>query len=220
MKAMILAAGRGERMRPLTDQTPKPLLEAGGKPLIVHHIERLRSAGYEELVINTHHLGAQVIEALGDGSHWGVRIQYSPESPIALETAGGIGHALPLLGNDVFLVINGDVWCDHDLTSVSLDSNSVAHLVLVPNPEHNPRGDFDLNKHQLTNNKRYTFSGIGWYRPELFKGYGDAPAPLAPLLREAIDAGRVNGEVHCGEWMDIGTPERLQQLDQLLQIDN
>lgn len=216
MRAMILAAGRGERMRPLTDHTPKPLLEAGGKPLIVHHIQRLRAAGYSELVINTHHLGNQLVEALGDGHQWQVDIQYSTESPTALETAGGIRHALPLLGPSPFLVINGDIWCDHPLRPPNF-KDKLGHLVLVPNPAHNPSGDFGLDGHAVTNQRSFTFSGIGWYHPALFQHLSDnAAAPLGPLLRSAIESGQIEGECFEGCWMDIGTPQRLQTLENYL----
>ena len=225
---MLLAAGRGERMRPLTDHTPKPLLEAGGKPLIVWHIERLARAGITELVINHAHLGAQIETALGDGGRYGVRIRYSDEGT-ALETAGGIAHALPLLGDEPFAVVNGDIWCDYDFArlpalAVKMRHNGdIAHLVLVDNPPHHPHGDFHLHEGRLlpandqrltTGGSKLTFSGIGVYRPSLFRHIprGSA-APLAPLLREQIAAGRVGGEHHRGLWMDVGTPQRLAELD-------
>ena len=214
MKAMILAAGRGERMRPLTDHTPKPLLVAGGKPLIQHHIERLAAAGIRELVINHAHLGKQIEAALGDGSEFGVEIRYSPEEP-ALETGGGIFRALPLLGPEPFLVVNGDVWTDVDLAGLAIDAGDLAHLVLVDNPSHNPKGDFVLidDRVQSEGAPRLTFSGIGLYRPELFDGQTPGAFPLAPLLRQAMAAGRVGGQRHDGHWFDIGTPERLAALD-------
>ena len=214
MKAMILAAGRGERMRPLTDHTPKPLLRAGGKPLIQHHIERLAAAGIRELVINHAHLGEQIEAALGDGSKFGVEIRYSPEAQ-ALETGGGIFRALPLLGPDPFLVVNGDVWTDVDLARLALDDADLAHLVLVDNPSHNPEGDFALvaGRVQSAGEPRLTFSGIGLYRPELFDGQRPGAFPLAPLLRHAMAWGRVGGRYHAGYWFDIGTPERLAALD-------
>jgi MurNAc alpha-1-phosphate uridylyltransferase len=224
MLAMILAAGRGERMRPLTDHTPKPLLQVGGKPLIVWHIERLVRAGVSELVINHAHLGSQIEEALGDGSRFGAAIRYSPETT-ALETAGGIANALPLLGSESFAVINGDVWCGYDfarlpeLAARLQASDDLAHLVLVNNPEHHPSGDFPLHAGRLlpAGETKLTFSGIGLYRPALFDGIvrGTA-APLAPLLRTAIAAGKVSGEHHSGRWVDVGTPQRLAELDQEL----
>lgn len=214
MKAMILAAGRGERMRPLTDHTPKPLLVAGGKPLIRHHIERLAAAGIRELVINHAHLGAQIEAALGDGSGFVVEIRYSPEEQ-ALETGGGIFRALPLLGPEPFLVVNGDVWTDVDLAGLAIGAGDLAHLVLVDNPSHNPKGDFVLidDRVQSEGAPRLTFSGIGLYRPELFDGQTPGAFPLAPLLRQAMAAGRVGGQRHDGHWFDIGTPERLAALD-------
>lgn len=216
---MILAAGRGERMRPLTLSTPKPLLRAGGKALIEYHLERLAQQGFEECVINTAWLGEQIPEVLGDGSRYGLSIQYSPEGDPPLETAGGIAHALPLLGDEPFLVINGDIWCDY-LPDPSRDlQGQLAHLVLVENPEHNPKGDFALEHGQVHSEAtvRYTFSGIGYYHPELFSDLDPSlPAPLAPLLRTAMDAGKVSGTLYEGQWVDIGTPERLAQLDQEL----
>ncbi len=214
MKAMILAAGRGERMRPLTDRVPKPLLEAGGKPLIVHHIERLVAAGFRELVINLGHLGEQVTAALGDGARWGVQIRYSPEAP-ALETGGGIFRALPLLGPGPFLVINGDIWTDLDFAGLGLASGQLAHLILVDNPPHHLLGDFALadGRVQAQGEPRLTFSGIGLYHPELFRDCQPGAFPLAPLLRAAMARSRVTGAYHAGIWLDIGTPERLRALD-------
>ncbi len=221
MKAMILAAGRGERMRPLTDQMPKPLLRVGGKPLIVWHIENLARAGITQLVINHAHLGLQIEQTLGDGSRFGVHVLYSPEHPAALETAGGIAHALHLLGDQPFAVINGDIWCDYDLQHLASQSemlagsNDLAHLVLVNNPSHHSGGDFGLQNGRVTDEMpRLTFSGIGLYKPELFSHLDrNAVAPLAPLLREQIAMGRVSGEHHAGHWLDIGTPQRLAELD-------
>jgi MurNAc alpha-1-phosphate uridylyltransferase len=222
MKAMILAAGRGERMRPLTDTCPKPLLAAGGKPLIVWHIERLAAAGIRDLVINHAHLGQMIEEALGDGSRFGVRIAYSPEDK-ALETAGGIARALPLLGNAPFLVINGDVFCDADLTALRRAGEQLradgplAHLLLVANPEHNPAGDFGLHPDgqiRDAGGQRLTFAGLGAYHPALFAGLSpNEPAKLAPLLRAAMAEGKVSGARIDGRWVDVGTPERLHQLD-------
>jgi MurNAc alpha-1-phosphate uridylyltransferase len=215
MKAMILAAGLGTRMRPLTDKTPKPLLKVGGIPLIVWHIERLAHDGYTDIVINIAHLGYQIPEALGDGSEWGVKITYSDEQEEgALESAGGIVKALPLLGDDTFLVLNGDIWSDYDFQDHrKLPEGILAHLVLVPNPEHNPEGDFALDGNRVIDNKQYTFSGIGYYSPKLFKGLPYGKSALAPLLREAMKEGKVSGELYEGEWLDIGTPERLELLN-------
>ncbi len=232
MMAMLLAAGRGERMRPLTDLTPKPLLVAGGKPLIVWHIERLARAGITDLVINHAHLGAQLENALGDGCRFGVHIRYSPEHPSALETAGGIAHALHLLGEEPFAVINGDIYCNYDFGRLPAHvaalqaSNDTAHLVLINNPPHHPNGDFHLHKGRListsdqrltTNDSKLTFSGIGIYKPILFRHIprGTA-APLAPLLRAQIALGKASGEHYSGYWVDVGTPQRLEELDKEL----
>jgi MurNAc alpha-1-phosphate uridylyltransferase len=214
---MILAAGRGERMRPLTDHTPKPLLLAGGRPLIEHQIRALAKAGFTELVINHAHLGEQIEAALGDGARFGVRVRYSPEGT-ALETGGGIFRALPLLGEGPFLVVNGDVWCDYDFARARLAPGRLAHLVLVDNPPHHPRGDFALVGGAARNRDepRLTFGGIGVYRPELFAGCRPGAFPLAPLLRSACDRGAVSAEHHRGAWMDIGTPERLASLNAVL----
>ncbi len=219
MKAMILAAGRGNRMRPLTDQTPKPLLQAGGVSLLTHQIRRLRRAGFTELVINHAHLGEQIEQALGDGSAEGVQIQYSPEGEgRALETGGGIYRALPLLGEGPFLVTNGDIWCDLDYRQPRIDDQDLAQIVLVNNPPHHLEGDFALcGDRVLTRGEvRLTFSGIGLYRPELFAGCKAGAFPLAPLLRSAMAKGRCSGLHHRGQWLDIGTPERLQALDGML----
>ncbi len=222
---MILAAGRGERMRPLTDHTPKPLLQAGGKPLIVWHIERLVHAGITDLVINHAHLGLQIERALGDGSRFGARIRYSDEGS-ALETAGGIAFALHLLGEQPFAVVNGDVYCDYDFAHLPqraaalTNSDDMAHLVLVDNPEHHPNGDFGLHEARVTGSApKWTFSGIGLYRPELFASIPrGSKAPLAPLLREQIALGKVSGEHHRGVWIDVGTPQRLEELDRQLRL--
>jgi len=213
---MILAAGRGERMRPLTDRTPKPLLTVGGIPLIEHTIRRLREAGYRDLVINLGYLGEQIEARLGDGGGLGVSIRYSREPPGALETAGGIREALGLLGSGPFLAINADLWCDHPLRPPALALDALAHLVLVANPEHHPQGDFTLQEGRvgLSGGPRHTFAGIGWYRPSLFAGLPRGRRALAPLLRDAITAGQVTGEIHRDGWIDIGTPERLRLLDQ------
>ncbi len=218
MKAMILAAGRGERMRPLTDTTPKPLLEVAGKPLIVWHLEALARAGIEEIVINHAWLGEQMESVLGDGGAYGVSIRYSPEKPEALETAGGIIQALPLLGEDPFLVMNADIWCDYPFTHLvapPLSPAFLAHLVMVDNPPQHPEGDFVLSKGLLSTEgqPQLTFSGMGVYSPALFAGLAEGKRPLAPLLRAAMIEARVSGEHYSGTWFDIGTPARLQQLD-------
>ena len=217
MKAMLLAAGRGERMRPLTDATPKPLLEAGGRALVARLVERLAQAGFTELVVNHAHLGHRIEAALGDGTRFGVRIRYSPEST-ALETAGGIAQALPLLGAEPFAAINADLHTDYPFAALraALRGDDAAHLVLVDNPPHHPAGDFALVEDRVRNAgaPMLTFSGIGVYRPSLFAGIAPgAKAQLAPLLRRAADAGRVGGERFGGRWVDVGTPERLAALD-------
>ena len=224
MRAMILAAGRGERMRPLTDQTPKVLLAAGGKPLLQWHVENLQRAGVERVVINHAWLGEQIERRLGDGSRFGLRIVYSPEAQ-ALETAGGIAKALPLVGDEPFLVVNGDVFSDFDFARLlprigALASEPLrAHVVLVDNPLHHPGGDFGLRGERVApdGEQRLTFSGIGLYHPRLFAtiNAGDR-APLAPLLRTAMRDGAVTGEHYRGLWFDVGTPERLAQLNRLL----
>lgn len=222
MRAMILAAGRGERMRPLTDHTPKPLLTVGGKPLIVWHIERLAAAGIRQLVINHAHLGQQIEAALGNGAQWGVEITYSTEG-VALETAGGIAYALPLLGDAPFLVVNGDVFTDIPYADLHLPVGMQAHLVMVDNPPQHAGGDFYLQNGQLLDTptdlaaNKLTFSGVGVYHPSLFAGVqrGHA-AKLAPLLRQAMAHTQVTGQHHRGLWHDIGTPERLQALDDWL----
>jgi MurNAc alpha-1-phosphate uridylyltransferase len=216
MKAMILAAGRGERMRPLTDHTPKPLLQVAGKPLIQYHIEALRAAGIRDLVINIAHLGERIQACLGDGAALGVRIRYSPEPEGALETGGGIHQALPLLGDAPFLVINGDLWTDYpfaQLCARSLDDD-LAFLVLVPNPPQHPGGDFCLQagRVQAQGEPRHTFSGIGLYHPWLFSACAPGRFALAPLLREAMGRDQVGGELYPGVWSDVGTPQRLREL--------
>ncbi|MFQ5643970.1 MAG: N-acetylmuramate alpha-1-phosphate uridylyltransferase MurU [Thiogranum sp.] len=218
MKAMILAAGRGERMRPLTDTMPKPLLEAGGKALIQYHIEALRAAGFLELVINHAHLGAQIVEHLGNGKALGVQISYSAEPQGALETGGGIRRALPLLGERPFLVVNGDIWTDYPYQQLRHEPSGLAHLVLVDNPQHNPAGDFRLegDKVKEEGRQKLTFSGIGVYRPELFAAMPDGAFPLAPVLCRAMRDGQVSGEYYPGQWMDIGSPRRLSELDRKL----
>lgn len=219
MKAMILAAGRGERMRPLTDGIPKPLLKVGDQRLIEYHLQRLAAKGFSDVVINTSWLGSQIPQVLGDGSRYGLHIHYSHEGEPPLETAGGIAHALSLLGDDTFLVINGDIWCDYEPNPEQQLEGHLAHLVLVDNPAHNPEGDFALVDGLVSNEAEacYTFSGIGYYHPELFRGLDPSrPAPLAPLLCTAIAGGMVSGELFSGQWLDIGTPERLAQLDRNL----
>lgn len=221
MKAMILAAGKGERMRPLTLTTPKPLLSAGDRPLIVHHLERLRAAGFRQLVINHAWLGSQIEEALGNGETFGLSIQYSRESE-PLETAGGIVQALPLLtsdGDEWFLVINGDIWCDFNPARLTPPDNADAVLVLTNNPDHNPDGDFCLHQDGTVSAEgpeRLTFTGISLLNRRLFEGLLPGPRKLAPMLREAMARKRVRGLHHTGRWMDIGTPERLRALDQEL----
>lgn len=224
MRAMILAAGRGQRMRPLTDHTPKPLLQAGGKPLIVWHIERLVAAGMHDIVINCAWLGERLQAALGNGERYGARLHWSPEKP-ALETAGGIARALPKLGSDPFLVVNGDIWCDWDFGQAEQqarklsEANALAWLLLVDNPPHHTQGDFRLDsagrvQEPSASGASLTFSGIGLYQPALFDSVsGQEPAALGPLLRRAIQDKTLIGSHHHGQWSDIGTPERLQHLD-------
>lgn len=221
---MILAAGRGERMRPLTDNTPKPLLTVRGRPLIEWVIAALVAAGIRDLVINHAHLGQALAAALGDGSRYGVSIRYSPERE-ALETAGGIARALPLLGEQPFIAVNADLYCDYNFASLAkrgdasfAAGDNLAHLVLVANPDHHPQGDFALRDGQVAlegmPSEMFTFAGIGLYNPRLFSGIPDGQkAGLAPLLRKAMAAGRVSGERHAGVWHDVGTPERLAALN-------
>ena len=220
--AMILAAGRGDRLRPHTDNTPKPLLSLAGRPMIEYHLTALAAAGFRDIVINQGWLGEQLPLALGDGGRWGVTIRYSNEGYPALETGGGIFKALPLLGSDPFLVINGDVWCDYPLQRLLLAPAGLAHLILVDNPEHHGQGDFGLRGSAVTDTDgdtdgdRLTFSGIGIYRPALFDGCAAGAFPLAPLLRRAISTGKVSGEHYQGQWVDVGTPTRWQALQQRL----
>ncbi len=213
MKAMILAAGRGERMRPLTDETPKPLLRIHGRTLIEYHIEALRRAGVGTLVINHAHLGAQIEAALGDGARFGVRIHYCPEPPGALDTGGGIFNALPLLGDAPFIVVNADIWTDYPFSGLA-PPEGLAHLVLVDNPPQHSAGDFVLRDRRVLagGGTALTFSGIGVYRPALFASCAPGRFPLAPLLRAAMHAGAVTGEHYRGLWMDVGTPERLARI--------
>lgn len=226
MRAMILAAGRGERMRPLTDHTPKPLLQINGKPLIVWHIERLVAAGITDLIINHAWLGKQIEQALSDGNQFGASIVYSPE-PLPLETAGGIAQALPFFNGEPFLVVNGDIWCDwnpaqtRSIAASLMEQSKTAWLLLVDNPPHHPAGDFQLDNNGLVLGKDHecgnaplTFAGIGIYHPALFQDLASGQAaPLAPLLRQAISQQQVVGSHHQGAWVDVGTPERLTELD-------
>ncbi|MFI4969556.1 MAG: N-acetylmuramate alpha-1-phosphate uridylyltransferase MurU [Lysobacterales bacterium] len=236
---MILAAGRGTRMRPLTDTTPKPLLRVGGRMLIERHLERLAAIGIDEVVINTSHLAGQFPAALGDGARWSLRIRYSEEGPQPLDSGGGIAHALPLLGAGAFIAVNGDVWTDFDFSTLRPAPETLAHLVLIDNPPHHPRGDFGIDAagrlHARPDSppvgalRALTFSGIGVYRPELFADWrrhvgdqsgADAMPPrfsIVPLLRALMPAGQVTWQRHAGEWGDIGTPERLAELDRALQ---
>ena len=227
MKALVFAAGKGERMRPLTDTTPKPLLPVRGKPLIEWHLEKLAALGVQDVVINTSWLAHAFEPALGQGERWGLRLHYSHEGPEPLETGGGMLHALPRLGNEPFLAVNADIWCDYDFARLPREPAGLAHLVLVDNPAHNPEGDFALladGSMQPAGEQRLTFSGIGVYRPVLFNNWrsvigaaagAELEPPrfrLAPLLRAAMRAGQVSGEHHRGTWTDVGTPERLAAL--------
>lgn len=220
MKAFVLAAGRGERMRPLTDTIPKPLLLAGGEPLIVHTIRRLAAARVTDLVINISHLADQVEGCLGSGERFGVNIQYSREE-VALETAGGIVNALPLLGNAPFILVNGDIWTDFDFTTLATRplEDSLAHLVMVSNPDHHPQGDFYLDHGKLVEEEGelLTYSGIGLYSPDMFSGMSPGKRPLAPILRQAISNSQLSGEKFSGTWIDVGTPERLSGLNRYLE---
>jgi len=215
MKAIVLAAGRGERMRPLTDSTPKPLLPVAGKPLIVYHLEALARAGIRDVVINLSWLGECIRAALGDGTRYGVRIAYSEEGPVALETAGGIFNALPLLAPGPFLVVNGDIWTDLDLRRLRIEEGAHARLILVPNPEHHPGGDFGLDGDFVVERAtdRFTYSGVGLYRPEFFAGCIPGKFPLLPLLKRAMAARMLRGELYRGDWCDVGSPARLDELE-------
>ena len=215
MKAMILAAGRGERLRPLTDETPKPLLKVAGKSLIEYHLKNLAAAGINDIIINTAWLADKIHQQLGDGSDYGVNIKYSDEGT-ALETAGGIINALPILGDEPFIVVNGDIWCDFDFTTLpELAAGSQSHLMLVNNPEHNKNGDFALQDGLIRNtgNTMYTFSGIGVYQPAFFAQQESGISPLAPLIREKCGKDLVSGQLYEGRWTDVGTLERLQILE-------
>lgn len=232
MRALVFAAGLGERMRPLTLTTPKPLLEAGGKPLIVWHLEKLAAIGVDEVVLNTSWLAPKFPEVLGDGSHWGLCLRYTYEGLTPLETGGGMWNALGVLAPDgaPFLAVNGDIWTDYDFARLPREPEGLAHLVMVDNPAHNPAGDFVLDGERVRSEgePRLTFSGIGLYRPALFDDWrsiiGDAPGAaespprfkLAPLLRAAMRRDAVTGEHHAGAWTDVGTPERLALLDESL----
>ncbi|NRA53628.1 MAG: nucleotidyltransferase family protein [Gammaproteobacteria bacterium] len=220
MRAMILAAGRGERMRPLTDNMPKPLIPVNGKPLIEYHLEKLAVAGVTDVVINHAWLGQMLVEQLGDGRRWGLNIHFSNEADAALETAGGIANALPLLGDAPFWVINGDVWTDFDFSSLpqQLSEHKLAHLLLTANPEHHPSGDFGLvdGEVRADDKTKYTYSGIGLYHPSLFSGIGQQPTPLGPLLRQKIAKNQISGQLLMAQWADIGTPQRLALLESQL----
>lgn len=216
---MLLAAGRGERMRPLTDHTPKALLKVGGQTLIEHHLRRLGAAGLTDVIVNHAYLGGQIEAALGDGRRYGVTITYSAEGPRGLETGGGIFHALSLLGTAPFIVVNADVYTDYPFERLARPlERSLAHLVMVDNPPHHPGGDFALQGERAVNHGRpqLTFSGIGLYHPDLFRAGGPGAYPLAPILRRACDEGAVTGEHYQGDWVDVGTPERLKRLDRRL----
>ncbi len=215
MKAMILAAGRGERLRPLTDRAPKPLLEVHGKALIAWHLEALARAGVLEVVINLAWLGEQIRTALGNGERYGVKLHYSQEPVGALEAGGGIHQALPLLGAAPFILVNGDIYTDFDFTKLGIGARSLAHLVLVPNPVQHPRGDFSLQDGNIgeLDTPRYTYAGIGMYRPEFFAGCQPGRFPLLPLQRKAAAAQRLQGEPYLGRWTDVGTVERLAALN-------
>jgi MurNAc alpha-1-phosphate uridylyltransferase len=218
MRAMILAAGRGERLRPLTDEIPKPLVPIAGKPLIEYHLEALATSGFREIVINQGHLGSQLPDALGDGERWGVHIHWSDEQPEALETGGGIFKALPLLGSAPFLVINGDIWTNYAFSRLRAVKCDWAHLVMVPNPGHNPGGDFALDCGRISESgdARLTFSGIGVYNPRLFVSCRPGKFSVVPLLKAAMTDHLVTGEMFTGAWDDIGTPERLNKLNQAI----
>lgn len=230
--ALVFAAGFGERMRPLTERTPKPLLAVGGKPLIAWHLEKLAALGVREVIINTSWLADQFPQALGDGSRWGLRLHYAYEGATPLETGGGMLHALNLLddGNTPLLAVNGDIWTDYDFARLPAQPAGDAHLVLVDNPVHHPQGDFVLDDEhvRVEGEPRFTFAGIGVYRRALFDHWRDVIGDttgtdeqpprfkLAPLLRNAMANGRITGERHRGRWTDVGTPQRLAELDAVL----
>ena len=219
MRAMILAAGRGKRLAPLTDGIPKPLVPVAGKPLIEYHIESLAGAGFREVVINQGHLGEKLPEVLGDGSRWGVRIRWSPESPEPLETGGGIFNALPLLGESPFLSVNGDIWTDYPFGRLRAIKCDYAHLVMVPNPGHNPGGDYSLSAGRIREDgpDKLTFSGIAVYHPRLFEGCKPGKFSIVPIHLRTMQEQLVTGEAYDGDWSDIGTPERLQAIETRLQ---
>ncbi len=215
MRAMILAAGRGERLRPLTDTIPKPLIEVRGKPLIEYHIEALCAAGFREIIINQGHLGEQLPAAIGDGGRWGITIHWSDEQPAALETGGGIHKALPLLGSSPFLVVNGDIWTDYPFAHLRAVKCDWAHLVMIPNPPQHPKGDFALLNARIRSEgeDKLTFSGIGVYHNRLFDGCKAGKFSVVPLLRSAMENHLVTGERYEGRWEDIGTLERLSSIE-------
>jgi N-acetyl-alpha-D-muramate 1-phosphate uridylyltransferase len=215
MKAMVLAAGRGERMRPLSDATPKPLLPAGGRPLIGYLLASLARAGVREVVINLSWLGERIRSTLRDGAEFGVQISYTEEGPVPLETGGGIVNALPLLGADPFIVVSGDIWTDFDFRSLRVMAEADAQVVLIPNPAHHPRGDFALQGDRVVaaEQDRLTYANIGLYRREMFSGYAQGRFPLVQALERSIASGRLRGQIHHGEWMNIGTAQQLATLD-------
>lgn len=217
-KAMVLAAGRGERMRPLTDTCPKALVKVAGRPLIEYHLEGLARAGIREVVINLSWLGEKIRAQLGDGDRFGLALQYSSEGYPALDTGGGVFHALPLLGEEPFALVNADVYCPFDFSSLGLARGDLAELVMVPNPAHNSRGDFVLEQGRMHagHGERLTFSGISVLHPDLFRDCSHGAFPLAPLLVSAMERGRVSGRVHHGLWSDVGSPERLAELEAAL----
>ena len=218
MRAMILAAGKGKRMQPLTESMPKPMLTAAGKPLLQYHIESLVGAGIREIIINTGRLGEVIESRFGSGAEYGAEIRYSKEGEEPLETGGGIKHALPLLGEEPFIVVNGDIWTDFNFRRLLQENIRPVHLVLVPNPPHHPQGDFVLTGHRLSlqGRSRLTFSGIGLYSPDFFSEHKETVFPLLPLLLQAIRDGKVSGELFIGGWLDVGTPERLWELETTL----
>lgn len=231
MKALILAAGLGERMRPLTDRTPKPLLSAGGKPLIAWHLEKLAAAGIRDVIINTSWLAAQFPQVLGDGAQWGLRLQYSHEGDVPLETGGGMLHALPLLGSDPFVLVNGDIWTDYDFARLPREPAGLAHLVMIDRPGHATHGDFaldDTGHVRVEGANLLTYAGLGVYRPQLLVDWRDSVGEslgadqqpprfrLAPILKARMPDGSITGEHHRGRWTDVGTPERLAVLDRQL----
>ncbi len=214
MRAMILAAGRGEQLRPLTDHTPKPMVEVAGQPLIFHHLDRLAASGFKKIVINLGHLGEQIKRAVGEGDQWGINIAYSQEPDGALETGGGISNALPLLGQTPFMLVNGDIYCDFDFTRLRSIKCDYAHLVLVPDPPWKKEGDFSLQKGKIHNcgDTKHTYSGIAVYHPRFFDSAPTGKWSVVPLLRETVDKQLVTGELHQGLWHDAGTPDRLKAI--------